>query len=109
VVFLKSSDKWAAAPLVPWLVWAMLAYALANVLVSNLIARSRWDVVPWVVLVAVAYVVAFRSLVPWLLQQSPTGAYQAVALLVGGANALLLVIAILLTRYSPRQPRPNPG
>ena len=109
VVFLKSPDKWAAAPLVPWLVWAMLAYALANVLVSNLIARSRWDVVPWVVFVAAGYILAFRWMVPWLLQQSPTGAYQAVALLVGGANALLLVIAILLTRRSPRQPRPNPG
>jgi hypothetical protein len=102
IIFLKSPDKWAAAPLVPWLVWAMLAYALANVLVSNLIARSRWDVVPWVVFVAVGYILAFRWMVPWLLQQSPTGAYQAVALLVGGANALLLLIAVVLTRRQSR-------
>ncbi len=109
IVFLKSPDKWAAAPIVPWLVWAMLAYALANVLVSNLIARSRWDLVPWVVLVAVGYIVVFRWLAPWLLQQTPMGAYRAVAVLVGGANALLLVIAIVLTRRTPRPPRLNPG
>lgn len=98
IVFALSPDKWAAAPLVPWLVWAMMAYALANVLVNNLIARARWEIVPWVVAVAVGYVVVFRVLSPWLLGHSPMMAFRWAAAIVGGANVTLLLIAILLTK-----------
>ena len=46
------------APLVPWFAWCMLPLTLANVLISSLMARSRFAAVPWLVLVAVGYGVA---------------------------------------------------
>ncbi len=109
IVFALSPDKWVAAPLVPWLVWAMLVYALANVLVNNLIARARWEIVPWVVAVAIGYVVSFRVLSPWLLGHSPMTAFRWSAAIVGGANLSLLLISIVLTkRIRPVLPI-NPG
>ena len=98
IVFALSPDKWAAAPLVPWLVWAMLAYALTNVLVNNLIARARWEIVPWVTAVAMGYVATFWVLSPWLLRHSPTVAFRWSAAIVGGANLSLLLVSIVLTR-----------
>ncbi len=43
------------APLVPWFAWCMLPLTLSNVLISSLMARSRFAAVPWLVLVAIGY------------------------------------------------------
>jgi len=67
------------AYLVPWFAWCMLPLAMANVLINNLLARSEFKVVPWLVAVAVGYVVvlnrslaSFLSVVrPWNLQPDP--------------------------------------
>lgn len=47
-----------AAPLVTWFAWCMLPLTLANVLIYALLARGRFAVVPWLVLVAIGYGVA---------------------------------------------------
>ena len=44
-----------SAPLVPWFAWCMLPLAVANVLINNLLARERFVVVPFLLIVAVAY------------------------------------------------------
>jgi O-antigen/teichoic acid export membrane protein len=43
------------AYLVPWFVWAMLPLTLANVLISNLLAREHFHAVPWLMVVAAGY------------------------------------------------------
>jgi O-antigen/teichoic acid export membrane protein len=48
-----------ASPLVPWFAWGMLPLTLANVLIYALLARGRFAVVPWLVLVAIGYGVAW--------------------------------------------------
>ncbi|MCX6902188.1 MAG: hypothetical protein NTW03_01655 [Verrucomicrobia bacterium] len=48
----------AAVPLLRWFAWSMLPLALANVLLNNLLARSRFQVVPWLVLVVGGYALA---------------------------------------------------
>jgi len=55
------------APLLPWFAWCMLPLTLANVLVNNLLAREKFGLVPWLVILTVAYtitlwIVANRSL-----------------------------------------------
>jgi O-antigen/teichoic acid export membrane protein len=45
-------------PLLPWFAWSMVPLAVANVLINNLLARGRFAVVPWLVLVAAGYGVA---------------------------------------------------
>jgi O-antigen/teichoic acid export membrane protein len=47
-----------ASPLVPWFAWCMLPLTLSYVLISSLMARSRFAAVPWLVLVAIGYGVA---------------------------------------------------
>ncbi len=43
------------APLVPWFAWCFLPLTLANVLINNLLARQHFEVVPWLLVVAVGY------------------------------------------------------
>jgi O-antigen/teichoic acid export membrane protein len=49
-----------AMKIVPWYAGAMIPLSLANVLVNDLLARSRFAMVPWLVLVALGYVVALQ-------------------------------------------------
>jgi hypothetical protein len=56
----KSSYQ-ASAPLLSWFAFAIAPLALANVLLNNLLARSQFAVVPWVVLVAIGYAVALTQ------------------------------------------------
>jgi hypothetical protein len=47
-----------AGAVLPWYAAAMVPLALANVLVNNLLARSRFGVVPFIFLLCLAYAVA---------------------------------------------------
>jgi O-antigen/teichoic acid export membrane protein len=85
IVF-KSSYVAATTALLPWYAAAMVPLALANVLVNDLLARNRFGVVPWMVLLAVAYGLAL----PWVL-----GHYhrlEAVLQTLGAFNLLLFGI-----------------
>jgi hypothetical protein len=52
---LSPRTYWHAAWLVPWFAWGMVPLALSYVLVNNLLAQTRYGVVPAVVVLAVAY------------------------------------------------------
>ena len=47
-----------AVPLVPWFAWCMLPLTLVTVLINGLLARGKFAIVPWLVLVAAGYGVA---------------------------------------------------
>jgi hypothetical protein len=51
----KSGDVGATMALIPWYAGAMVPLALANVLANDLLARSRFRVVPVMVILAMAY------------------------------------------------------
>lgn len=107
IVFFNKPDAIAAAPVVPGYAWAMVAYSLANVLVSNLLARGRFLVVPWALLVAAAYLgtlYALRNVLPTL---QPVVAFHRVTGVLGGYSLLLLAGAALMT-WNPFARR-NPG
>lgn len=59
----KSAYVAEAARLIPWYALAMVPLALANVLVNDLLARGRYGVVPFMVVLAVGYGFAL----PWML------------------------------------------
>lgn len=59
LVFKKSFS--VVAPLLPWFAWSMVPLAAANVLINNLMARERFAVVPWLILLAVGYGVALAN------------------------------------------------
>lgn len=59
--FMYRPEYVAALPLLPWFSAAMVPLAISNVLLNDLLARSRFAVVPWVTLVAIGYAVALTQ------------------------------------------------
>jgi O-antigen/teichoic acid export membrane protein len=82
-----------AAPLVPWFAWCMLPLALANLLISNLLARERYRAVPWLLLVAAGYVTALLEF---------NSSFLSVVKTLGVFNCLLLAVAAGFTLAANR-------
>jgi len=98
IIYFSKPIYWTAAPLVPWFTWSLLPLILANVLLSNLLARARFGVVPWAVLVATGYGVALAVLKPRLSGMDDTMAgFRAVVQTLGVFSLLLLAVAAIFT------------
>jgi O-antigen/teichoic acid export membrane protein len=90
---LNKPDYFAIAPLIPWFAWCMLPLALANVLISNLLARSVFRVAPWLVAVAVAYAVGLVLVGGVFKIEGRLEAFKMVVWTLGGFNLVLLAVA----------------
>lgn len=86
-----------AAPLVPWFVWSILFLVLGNVLVQNLLARERFAIVPWLVLIAAGFAGGLWWVQPKLGGMLPLAAFQLVAQVLCTACAGLLGTAVFFT------------
>lgn len=82
----------SAAALIPWYAGAMVPLAMANVIVNDLLARSRFRVVPFMVLLALAY----GFTLPWMLHHFP-GRLEVVLQTLGAFNLLLFGICAWFT------------
>ena len=71
ILYFRNADYWKSAPLIPWIAWALLPLIMANVLLNNLLARERFRVVPWAVLVAGGYVFTLFLLRDQVLLTAP--------------------------------------
>jgi len=83
----KSGDLSGTMALIPWYAGAMVPLALANVMVNDLMARARFQVVPYMVLLALAYGISL----PLILNRFP-GRLEVVLQTLGGFNLLLFLI-----------------
>ena len=106
IIYFGNPKFWQAAPLVPWFAWSLLPLILANVLISNLLARERFAVVPWLVLIAVAYVVTLLGLKPHLLALDPEIAFRRVVQILGAFNLALLGVSAWFSRSVEFKGRP---
>lgn len=98
IIYFSKPIYWSAAPLVPWFTWSLLPLILANVLLSNLLARGRFAVVPWAVLVAAGYAVALAVLKQKLPGIEDTmAAFRTVVQTLGAFSLLLLAVAAIFT------------
>jgi O-antigen/teichoic acid export membrane protein len=87
-----------ATPLVRWFAWGMLPLTLTMVLGNALLARSRFAVVPWLLVVAIAYGVTLF----WQLQFGH-GTFQTVIQTLGVFSTLMLAVCAWFTWGSKRQ------
>lgn len=87
-----------ATAVLPWYAGAMLPYCLANVLLSNLLAKSDFRVVPIAVCLAIAYAVTLTYAHSSLIM---------VLQMVGLFNLGLLVAAAWFTWVMKRMPQPG--
>ncbi len=84
-------------PLVPWFAWCMLPLTLANVLINNLLARERFRIVPWLMLVAAGYAGALVICAHRLAHAPPLVAFKGVVQILGLFSTILLAVAIGFT------------
>jgi len=98
LVFKSLSPEAAALAvgLLPWYAGAMIPLALANVMANDLLARGRFKVVPFMVIIGVAYAVAL----PLLLKRFP-GRMEVVLQTLGGFNLLLFLACGWFTWRKP--------
>ncbi len=85
------------APIVPWFAWAMTPLALASVLNSHLLARGRYAVVPWLVLVASTYGIALNMVSKHSAALEPLAGFTRVVQTLGLFNLLLLLVALFFS------------
>jgi O-antigen/teichoic acid export membrane protein len=86
------SDVPATMALIPWYAGAMVPLAMANVLVNDLLARGRFRVVPFMVLLAVVYCISL----PQMLAHFP-GHIELALQILGFFNLLLFGLCALFT------------
>jgi hypothetical protein len=90
-------------PLMPLFSWAMVPLAMGNVLLNNLLAHSRFKVVPAVAVVAVGY---------WIALQYFHDSFRTVLEVLGVFSTLFLAVCALFTwfpRSRPADAAPAPG
>ncbi len=88
-------DVQATVALIPWYAGAMVPLAMANVLVNDLMARSKFQVVPFMVALAGGYCLVL----PAMLSHYP-GHIELVLQILGGFNLALLAICALFNRLA---------
>ncbi len=88
----KAENVDAAMRLLPWYAFAMVPLALANVLVNDLLAREKFRVIPWMVVLAVGY----GFTLPWTLRHWP-GRLEVILQTLGLFNVLLLAVCGLFS------------
>ncbi|MBM3881240.1 MAG: hypothetical protein FJ387_16205 [Verrucomicrobia bacterium] len=86
-----------SAPLVPWFAWCMLPLTLANVLIGNLLARERFRVVPWLLLVAAGYGAALLGRAETFQAAEQFAAFKMVIQTIGTFSLLLFAVAAWFT------------
>lgn len=99
----KPEDVAMTVALLPWYAGAMIPLALANVMANDLLARAKFGVVPFMVVIGVAYAVTL----PLLLRHFP-GRMEVVLQTLAGFNLLLLAVCGWFTWRSPAGAR-TPG
>ena len=98
VVYFRNPEEFLpAAPLVPWFAWSILFLVLANVLVQNLLARERFAIVPWLVLIAAGFAGGLWRIQPGLAGMEPLAAFRLVVQVLGAACVTLLGTAVWFT------------
>ncbi len=108
-LYVGNSDFLPAAQLVPWFCWCMLPLTAAYTLVNNLLARGRFAVVPWLLLVAGGYAGTLWWLRDGFEQRPVFEGFRLVVAVLGGFSGLLLLVAVLFSvplRAGGRAARP---
>lgn len=98
MVYFRNPDYFLqAAPLVPWFAWSILFLVLGNVLVQNLLARERFSIVPWLVVIAASFAGGLWWVQPKLGGMDPMPAFHLVVQVLAAACVALLGTAIFFT------------
>jgi hypothetical protein len=91
-----------AAPLIAWFMWAMVPLTMYNVLVNNLIGRERYGIIPFTVILPVAYTITLY----FFLQNNtlaPMDAFKRVIQILMGFSTALLAVSVYFSLRASRE------
>ena len=97
ILFFNKPEFWISSQLIPWFMWCMLPVTVANVLVSNLLARRQFAAVPWLVAIAIGYCWNVNSYLAAVGKVDHFAAFKGVIQRLGLFALLLLVVAAFFT------------
>jgi O-antigen/teichoic acid export membrane protein len=87
----------AIEPLVPWFAWCILPLTLSNVLVNNLLARGRYAVVPWLVIVALGYGATLVIISGRINIKVELAAFKTIVSVLGSFGLIVLAVCCWFT------------
>ena len=103
IMFFNKPDLWASAQLVPWFMWCMLPVTLANVLIADLLAKQRFQVVFWAVLTAICYGISIDYYLTNVPKADHFAAFKGVILRLGISSSLLLAVSAAYSYRARKQ------
>ena len=102
IIFYNKPLMWDAAPLVPWFAWALVPLTVANVLILNILARSRFQALLWAILVPVLYAATLGFLAPTLVAMAnPFTAFKTIVLTLGLYGLVLTAVTAWFSWRTP--------
>ena len=93
-----------AAPLVPWFAWGILILSMAYVLVTNLLAQEKYAIVPWLVVIALAYGATLHGVRDSLAHMELLAAFRRVIQILSVYSMVILLVSIRFTWPRKQQP-----
>jgi O-antigen/teichoic acid export membrane protein len=105
ILFFNKPEFWVSSQLIPWFMWCMLPVTVANVMVSDLLAKRRFAIVPWLVLIAIAYCWAIHQFLGTIPKEDHFAAFKGVIQRLGIFAMLLLLVAGAFSFFASRGSR----
>jgi O-antigen/teichoic acid export membrane protein len=103
ILFFNKPEFWISSQLIPWFMWCMLPVTVANVIVSDLLAKRRFAIVPFLALIAFAYCWTIHQFLGHAPKQDHFTVFKGVIQRLGLFATLLLIIAAFFRAFG--QPR----
>lgn len=97
ILFFNKPEFWISSQLIPWFMWCMMPVTVANVMISDLLAKRRFAVVPWLVAIAAGYCWAIHQFLSAIPTEDHFAVFKGVIQRLGIFSLLLLVIASIFS------------
>ena len=93
ILFFNKPEFWVSSQLIPWFMWCMMPVTVANVMISDLLAKRRFAVVPWLVTIAAGYCWAIHHFLSVVPTEHHFAVFKGVIQRLGIFSLLLLTVA----------------
>ena len=107
IMFPSKPEFLASAVLVPWFAWSIIPITLANIMVGQLMALSKFRIVPWMIAVAIGYAVTFQQYAHHAQPLPHFEAFKHLIQILGVFSLLALAIATWFTWLEIIKPKRN--
>jgi O-antigen/teichoic acid export membrane protein len=109
IIYFNNEKFWISAQLVPWFMWGMLPVTLANVLIADLLAKRRFTVSIWLLVIAIGYAFSIEHYLHGVPKEDYFAAFKGVVQRLGMFSCLLLAVSGFLSWRTRRHAGQSAG